>query len=68
MEGMKNSPRVSDVTLNMCRKGDAHRRHRKVMQPAFGVSETRALYPAFQEVAVRVRHTLLFLHEPYPLM
>ncbi|KAF9646191.1 cytochrome P450 [Thelephora ganbajun] len=35
-------------------EGDAHRRHRKVMQPAFGTSETRALYPVFQEVAIQL--------------
>ena len=29
------------------------------MQPAFGISETRALHPVFQEVAAQVRHAIL---------
>lgn len=64
MEGMTMSPRLHGVALNVCRKGDAHKRHRKVIQPAFGISETKALHPVFQEIAVQVRRALVsLLHE-----
>ncbi|KAF9784098.1 cytochrome P450 [Thelephora terrestris] len=41
-----------DGVLTM--EGDAHKRHRKAMQPAFGMTEARELYPVFQEVAVQL--------------
>ena len=37
------------------RKGTTHRRHRRILTPAFGATEMRALQPAFREVVQRVR-------------
>ncbi|TFK49745.1 cytochrome P450 [Heliocybe sulcata] len=35
-------------------EGDMHRRQRKIMQPAFGAAEAKALCPAFQSAAERL--------------
>lgn len=34
--------------------GDDHRRQRRVMQPAFGVSQLKALFPVFSQHAENV--------------
>ena len=36
-------------------EGDVHRRHRKALAPAFGLSESKALMPRFLSVANNVR-------------
>ena len=35
--------------------GDAHKRHRRAIAPAFGLVETRGLVPYFMDVAAKVR-------------
>ena len=49
-------------------QGDAHRRQRKALTPAFGLSESKALMPRFLLVANKVRDSGVSLPMPLPQM
>ena len=42
--------------------GETHKRQRRLIQPAFGVAETRALLPVFRGCIERVSITFSLLH------